>query len=57
MTMARIQRLSYLGIINIMFLMELEHPLVTSKGLAFCCDPLLLKVYNYVNHGWPNVEE
>ena len=44
---------------NHVFLTELEHAPVTSKEVAYFInhDPLSSKVYNYVNHGWPNIIE
>ena len=42
---------------NHKFLLELEHALVISKEVTYFTnrDPLLSKVYNYVNHGWRNI--
>ena len=39
------------------FLLELERALVISKEVTYFTnlDPLLSKVYNYVNHGWRNI--
>ena len=42
---------------NHKFLLELERALVISKEVTYFTnrDPLLSKVYNYVNHGWRNI--
>ena len=42
---------------NHVFLTELEHALTTSNEVPYFTnhDPLLSKVYNYVNHGWSNI--
>ena len=42
---------------NHVFLTELEHALTTSNEVPYFTnrDLLLLKDYNYVNHGWPNI--
>ena len=42
---------------NHVFLIELEYTPVTSKEVAYFTNHDLLssKVYNYVNHGWPNI--
>ena len=44
---------------NHVFLLELERALVISKEVTYFtnCDPLLSKVYNYVNRGWRNIIE
>ena len=50
---------SFSTIENHIFLTELEHTPVTAEEVAYYTnrDPVLSKVYNYINHGWSSIVE
>ena len=50
---------SFSTIENHIFLTELEHTPATAEEVAYYTnhDPVLSKVYNYINHGWSSIVE